>query len=372
MGKYNWKKILVWVFWLLAGVGMIVLLGAAMQKKDQKQCADVKIEITGVDKHLFIDEKEVLDILNAAGTVTGKQLSVLNVRAMETVVERNPWVRNAEMFFDNNQVLQVKIEERQPVARVFTLEGSSFYLDSGSLRLPLSDKLSARVPTFTGFPSDKKNLAKPDSALLNNIVKLGQYILADSFWMAQVSQVAITPLSNFELVPVIGDHIVVLGNADDLDKKFKRLYTFYQKAWLQNGINTYEKLDVQYDKQVVAVKKGTAKSMVDSARSLEIMKNLLAETRRDMTDSSGLNEIAKTNPPKQVKDIVRKSKPVLPVVKSPVKQSKKTNSSVVKNNKTNIQTLSKGKKRKPKARKQITKKPAVKVSQPKAMMENNK
>lgn len=372
MRKYNWKKILVRAFWLLAGIGMIVLLGAAMQKKDQKQCADVKIEITGVEKHLFIDEKDVMDILNAAGPVTGKQLSILNVRAMETVVERNPWVRNAEMFFDNNQVLQVKIEERQPVARVFTLEGSSFYLDSSSLRLPLSDKLSARVPTFTGFPSDNEKLAKPDSALLNNIVKLGQYILADSFWMAQVSQIAITPLSNFELVPVIGDHIVVLGNAEGLDKKFKRLYTFYQKAWLQNGINTYEKLDVQYDKQVVAVKKGTAKSMVDSARSLAIMKSLLEQARTDMTDSSGLSEMTKTNLLKSVKDTVRKTKPVLLVVKSPVKQSKKTNSSVVKNNKTNIQTLSKGKKPKPKARKQITKKPVVKVSQPKAVMEKNK
>jgi cell division septal protein FtsQ len=36
---------------------------------------------------------------------------------MEGVVEKNPWVKNAEMFLDNNQVLQVMIEERQPVAR---------------------------------------------------------------------------------------------------------------------------------------------------------------------------------------------------------------------------------------------------------------
>ena len=36
MRKYNWKKILVRAFWLLAGIGMIVLLGAAMQKKGSK------------------------------------------------------------------------------------------------------------------------------------------------------------------------------------------------------------------------------------------------------------------------------------------------------------------------------------------------
>jgi len=366
MRKYNWKKILTRVFWLLAGIGIIVLLGAAMQNKDRKLCADIKIEITGVDKHLFIDEKDVLDILNIAGSLTGTRVSTLNLRAMETIVERNPWVRNAEMFLDNNQVLQVKIEERQPVARVFTLEGNSFYLDSGSLRLPLSDKLSARVPTFTGFPSNKEKLAKPDSALLNNIVKLGQYILADSFWMAQVAQVAVTPLSNFELVPVIGDHIVVLGNADDLDKKFKRLYTFYRKAWLQNGINTYEKLDVQYDNQVVAIRKGTSKAMVESARSIGIMKALLAEARAGMADSSGVSGMSIKNLPKPLKDMAPITKPGLP----PAKQAEKTNSTNISNNKTNIKPLSNGKKSIPKA-KQLIKKPPAKVNQPKAVMEKN-
>src|SRR5258708_4397556 len=118
MRKYNWKKIVTGTLWVLAGIGAIVLLGAAMQKKNQKLCTDIKIEITGVERHMFIDEKDVLDILNAGGSITGNKISALNLRQMEMVVEKNPWVRNAEMFLDNNQVLQVKIEERQPVARV--------------------------------------------------------------------------------------------------------------------------------------------------------------------------------------------------------------------------------------------------------------
>ncbi|MGM3198787.1 cell division protein FtsQ/DivIB, partial [Bacillus cereus group sp. BC241] len=85
---------------------------------------------------------------------------------METSLETNPWVRNAEMYIDNQQVLQVLIEERQPVARVFTIQGGSFYVDSSGMRLPLSEKLSARVPMFTGFPSDNVKLSKPDSVLL--------------------------------------------------------------------------------------------------------------------------------------------------------------------------------------------------------------
>jgi cell division protein FtsQ len=362
MRKYNWKKILIGSLWILAGTGTIVLLGAAMQKKNQKTCADIKIEISGADRHMFIDEKDVLEILNSNGPVQGTMTGNLNLRQMESLLEKNLWVRNAEMYLDNNQVLQVNIEERQPVARVFAMDGSSFYIDSGSLRLPLSEKLSARVPVFTGFPSGKNILSHPDSVLLNDVVKMGKYILADSFWMAQVAQVDIAAGSTFEIVPVVGDHTVVFGTAEDMDKKFSRLYTFYKKAWLQHGINTYEKLNVQYDGQVVAIRKGATKAWVDSAKAHQLMQGLLMRSSIP-GDSSVVSPATVT--PKPVADTPHaKAAPVKPVAATGVSPTKTV---VTKNNKTNNKPLSKGGKLKPK--KNAVKKPAVK---PKAVMEKTK
>ena len=369
MRKYNWKKIFTQTLWILAGIGMIVLLGAAMQRKNQKQCMDIKIEITGVERHMFIDEKDVLSILNSAGPVAGNPVADVNLKAMETVLERNPWVKNAEMFLDNNQLLQVLIEERQPVARVFTMEGNSFYLDSAAMRLPLSEKLSARVPIFTGFPSDRKVLARPDSTLLLSIVQLGQYIIADSFWMAQVAQIEITPQANFELVPVLGDHVVALGNGDDLAGKLRRLYIFYQNAWLQNGIHTYEKLDVQYDNQVVAVRKGTTRAMVDSARSREIMNNLVAQAQAVLKDSSLLGLSAKETPVKSVKDTINNTRAAIPLAKQPVNNSGKTNSTADTYNKASIKPLSDMNKSTTPVKKA---KPPEKLNQPKAIMKKNR
>lgn len=364
MRKYNWKKILISTLWVLAGIGAIVLLGAAIQKKNQKVCADIKIEITGVERHMFIDEKDVLHLLEATGKVKGSPISLLNLRQMENSVEKNAWVKNAEMFLDNNQVLQVQIEERQPIARVFTLEGTSFYLDSSALRLPLSDKLSARVPSFTGFPSDKKVLAKPDSMLLKDIVAVGKYIMADSFWMAQVAQVDINPASGFEMIPVVGDHVVVLGNAEDLDRKFKHLYTFYKQAWLQNGINTYEKLDVQYTNQVVAVKKGAGKAWIDSARAHAAIQNLMMQQPVMQAMDSAGNLEATPKPVVKRKDSVTTKPAVIakPVVKIPVK----TKSVAATNNKNNKKPLTKGKKQSP--AKTAKKKTVVKGRQPKAVL----
>jgi cell division protein FtsQ len=329
MKKIPWKKRLIQTAWILAGVGTVVLMGAAMQKKNRKTCTDIKIEISGIEEHMFIDERDILELVNQQRKVIGTPVSMINLRAMESALEKNPWVKNAEMYLDNQQVLQIQIEERQPVARVFTMQGGSFYVDSAGIRLPLSEKLSARVPMFTGFPSDNVKLSKPDSLLLKDVVKLGMYILEDSFWAAQVAQIDIEPGRQFELIPVFGDHLVSIGKADDLDAKFNRLYTFYKQAWLQHGIHYYEKINVQFDKQVVAVRKGMGAIKQDSTTALALI--------RQMTIP--VDDVAAALPEKPVK-MDSSAKPV-PAVQKSVKETVPVKTVINNNNKINTKPLSK-------------------------------
>lgn len=274
----NWpliKKRAIQTFWILSGIGMVVLLGAAMQRKQALTCKDIRVSIAGAEEHMFIDEQDVLKLIKEQGVFEGRVMGKVALRSIEEALEQNPWIKNAELFFDNQRVLEVSIEERQPIARVFTAQGNSFYLDSVGIRLPLSDKLSARVPMFTGFPSDLEKLSKPDSLLLQGILSIGNYIMVDSFWRAQTAQIDINKEGQFEFIPVVGDHRVVLGSAEELDAKLNRLYTFYRQAWLQNGIHRYEKLDVQYKGQVVAVKRGTAQALLDSAQARAQLNELM-------------------------------------------------------------------------------------------------
>ncbi|MBY0480179.1 MAG: hypothetical protein K2Q21_02390 [Chitinophagaceae bacterium] len=278
-----WKKRLSQTVWLLLGMGAMVLFGAAMIKKNQKKCTGIQIEIAGATQHMFLDEKDILELLNLSGKMEGNAIGKINLRILEQQLEMNSWIKNAEMYFDNQQVLQVKILERQPIARVFVNGGGSFYLDTAGLRLPLSEKLSARVPVFTNFPSNRTVLAKPDSNLLGSIVKLASFIQTDSFWMAQIAQININSQSNFELIPLVGDQLILLGDTTSLEKKFGHLSAFYQQAFLQKGINTYEKLDLRYDNQVVAIRRGTEKAVIDSAEAKKRILELTAKTNNEKT-----------------------------------------------------------------------------------------
>ena len=275
----HWQTILVRVLWSIAGAALIVLFVIAWKAKEEKKYNSIQIELVGENTAaLFMDEKEILQIIHEQGVKEGQAIGKLNLNTLEKHLHTIRWVKNVELFLDNTQVLQVKIEQRIPIARIFTASGNSFYIDNEGLQLPLKQLTVLRLPVFTNFPSDQQNLSKPDSLLLNDILHFTKAVQNDSFFMAQIAQVNIAVNGDFELVPTVGDHIVLIGSVENIENKLNRLYTFYKSVWVQSGLNAYQVIDCRFDNQIVALKKGmqpiqfSANDLptVDSAMALEV------------------------------------------------------------------------------------------------------
>ncbi len=274
--------------WVLLGAGTVVLLVAAIEKRNNEKCLRIEIEITGVQNNFFIDKKDVMAILEKTnkGHLENKPLHGIDMALMETQLQKSHWIKRAELFFDNNNMLVVKITEREPIARIFTTSGLSFYLDSSLSRLPLSDKFSARLPVFTNFPTDVIVLTKPDSVLLKNIRTLGQYIGSNPFWMAQIDQVDISPEREFDLIPKLGNQVIHFGDAENYNDKFNKLLCFYRQVLSKIGWSRYSSIDVQFKGQVVGVRRGADEIKMDSLRSIQIMKTMIAEAQIQTNDST--------------------------------------------------------------------------------------
>jgi cell division protein FtsQ len=281
------KKIIFVALTLTACSGLVVLLVAAIGKRNHELCKDYTITIQGAQKNLFINEKDIGKLLNSClnGKIKGEPITGFNLRKLEQLMEGNAWVKNANLYFDNREVLHISIEEKEPVARIFTTAGKSFYIDNEGGRMPLSDMLSARVPVFTNFP-DKKVLSTKDSILLDDINRTASFILNDSFWMAQTEQIDITEERNFELIPTIGNHIVKLGKGNDIDKKLHRLLIFYQQVLSKTSFDKYNIIDVQFAGQVIGSK--TRMSKVDSMQLKKNIEKLLQEARKMQKDTTAL------------------------------------------------------------------------------------
>ncbi|MBO9150612.1 cell division protein FtsQ/DivIB [Chitinophaga sp. GCM10012297] len=251
------KRIGAVLLWsgVLAGFG--VLLAAAVHDKENETCKSIHVTLKGDDRNAFIDEKDIkqLIVTDKSQNPVGMAISQINLANLERVVERDPWVRSAELYLDNQGVLNANVVQRDPVARVFTFSGNSFYLDEQNERIPVSDRFSARVPVFTGFPTDATQFKKEDSLLYAQIGDMARFILADTFWNAQVEQVTITGDRKFEITPKLGDHVIVFGDGTDIATKFSKLLIFYREGLSKAGWNTYSRINIAYHEEVIGTRR---------------------------------------------------------------------------------------------------------------------
>jgi cell division protein FtsQ len=251
------KKILFISFWLLVGAGMFFLMAAAISKKNKERFREYTITVKGSEPHLFVDNQLIEELLKTSTAgIKGELMAAFNLRGVEAKLEKQVWIRDAELFFDNQEVLHVTITEKTPVARIFATNGDSYYLDEVGQPMPLSSKGSAKVPVFTGVPVLSKKVSAADSILLDQSKNLALYILRDSFWMSQITQVNLTSSGEFEMIPLLGDQVIRMGNGENIEAKFKRLWIFYQQVLSKTGMSKYKMIDVQYENQIVASRTG--------------------------------------------------------------------------------------------------------------------
>ena len=304
--KRTIRKILFVTLWVVIGTGMITLLLAAIGRKKKELCSDYEVTIKGTQNNFFVDKKDIVKLLTAAcdGEIKGQHLTEIKMRKLEELLEDNEWIQRAELWFDNKNILKVIVTEREPIARIFTTAGNSFYIDSSTKKMRLSDKMSARVPVFTGFP-EKKLWTGNDSALAHDIKTIALYVQQNNFWNSQVSQLDITNCGyncwQFEMVPLVGNHTVRLGNAENIEEKFNRLFTFYKQVLSKTGFDKYPVLDVEFDGQVIGVKEKTT-NKIDSIQLRRNVEKLLQQSRAAQYDSIGA-----INPPRNYTPTVNDS-----------------------------------------------------------------
>jgi len=334
------KRIIATVIWSLVASGAVVLLIAATRQQAEKVCTDVVVNVKSVVGVQYISEKNILNTISggAPEQLKGQLLKTFDLQQLESILEKNLWIRNAELFFDNNDVLHVDVTERKPVARVFAVSGETFYVDDLGEQLPTTNDQVARVPVFTSFPQITKPLIGKDSVLLQQIKEVGLYLLNHDFWMAQVEQVNINNYE-MEMIPKLGQHTIQFGDGTNVEAKFNRLLLFYKQIMNKTGWNYYSNLDVRYDKQLVAVRRDSAslfKSFAlatkDSIRISNVIDSLqsakdtsLAIIKKDSI--VGLTSKTKTQNPASVPVKTQSNPSTMPVKNqnpTPVKAKPKT------------------------------------------------
>lgn len=261
------KKILHISLWVLLSGGMLFLLGFVENRQSDRFCSGLDIYIDRSNGNFFVNEEDIFSMVyHEADTIIGKKLIDIDSERLEYKINNHPSVENTEVFKTIDGRLVVEVAQRTPIVRIFAYNGDSYYIDSTGRIMPPSGEYTARVMVASGYIFDNfieinhlnaRELS--DSlevkTLVDDIFELAEYIRKDELWLAQIEQLYVNKDFEVELIPRVGNHRIVFGDATAIDEKFNKLKIFYRKGLNKTGWNEYSEINLKYANQVVCTKR---------------------------------------------------------------------------------------------------------------------
>lgn len=239
------KKWISTIVLVALAIYIVVAVVAFSDKPTDQVCQGVNLTIVDSAEVGYMTTRDVEKIL-ADLNPTGKSMDEVSCRAIEKVIDASPLIRKSQCYKTINGYVGVDIECRRPILRVITASGESYYLDA-------EGEVIERIAKAIYLPLATGNISREFAQ--NELLALAQYLHEHDLWNAQVEQIYVNSRQEIELVPRVGNHIIVLGRPENYAGKFDKLKTFYDKALSEVGWSRYSHINIDYNGQVVGTKR---------------------------------------------------------------------------------------------------------------------
>lgn len=233
-----------WILYIQAWfliIAVVFLYAFAQHENKQQNLDGIAVEFVENQPVFLTTEMVNKMLIQSEINLLNKPKTMINLHQLEAKVRENKMIENAEVYITPTGKLNASVVQRKPVARISN--GSrSYYLDRKGLVMPLSANYAARVPLVTGVANDE--MEKEVFSLIKDLEN-------DSFYIKQIIGIHRKSNGDYLLSTRIGKHKVLLGKLNNVKNKLKKLQVFYSKEWNSETLNTYELINLKYDRQVV-------------------------------------------------------------------------------------------------------------------------
>ncbi|OJW73502.1 MAG: hypothetical protein BGO68_03625 [Candidatus Amoebophilus sp. 36-38] len=244
---YRWIKTLSLVFGLLLLVSSIFI---AEKKYIDQPCKRINIHIKNLSDQSFIKEKDILAYLakKYENTLSLQQIKSKNI---ETIIKSHDFIRFCTVYKTWKGDLNILILPKQVIARMTCSSETDRYIDEVGGILPLSTSYAARVLLVDSEILCKLKSSIRDAPYGEAILKALNLIDKDPFWKAQVTHISIDNRNELTLSTQFNRHKVYLGSPDNIENKMKKLKIFYKDILPYKGWNSYKRINLKFDNQIV-------------------------------------------------------------------------------------------------------------------------
>ncbi len=259
--KEFWQRfggVITAVFWFALGLTFVVLLGKAKQAQGNTLCRSIEVVVSYEEGNFFINEKDIKELIK--GRLPSRSFNVpinmIDLADLEGYLESNPYIYNAEVFIDIKGKMWVAVNQRRPLARVVNAENTSYYISENGHKMPISSQFSSRVPIVSGYIEDNNRTeGKLYSKIIKDIYRLTNTISQDEFLSSLIEQIYVETNRDFVLIPKIGNHRIILGNIENLERKFHKLMVFYEEGVPNVGWQKYKTINLKFENQIICTQK---------------------------------------------------------------------------------------------------------------------
>ena len=258
----NIGKISLWILFA-AAVGYAVY--HVNEKHGETRCKGTDISVYSHDGVALTDSAAIMQIIHVAlDSLTEQSKDEIPIRRIEGQLRENPLIKSADVMFTFGGYLRIRVKPYNPIVRVLPEHHHSFFIDEKGILLPAQAGATAHVPPVSG----NIRIHVPDSLISQNvqiktltgfpvlkeIFNLATKIRSNEFLDAQIDQIYVNPAGEYELIPKIGNHVILLGDLENLNNKLLKLEAFYKQAMPANDWKKYKSINLKYRNQVVCSK----------------------------------------------------------------------------------------------------------------------
>ncbi|WP_100629167.1 cell division protein FtsQ/DivIB [Algoriphagus formosus] len=212
-----------------------------------------EVEIEGVSGLYFVDKQEIETLLAEAfpNLKVGLLLEEVPLNAIEDRLEGHPFIKMADASIGQKGILQLYLEQHQPIARIVRPLAADGYITTEGKIIPISPSYTSRVLILSGDMAEKLLNEGGVMNQMPELMDLIRFISEDEFWNAQITEVEIRERDDIRLYQQVGEQVIELGDAADLEDKFDRIQIFYSEILPRKGWDAYDRVSVKFKEQIV-------------------------------------------------------------------------------------------------------------------------
>lgn len=233
---------------------LAILVVVANVIRSHMQVRGIEVELNYGNTSRLVDQQTVIDTLKTRiPDINLKQVRQVDCKQVSEAVSHVPFLTNISTTVSISGKIVIHANQRHPVARLF-YGNQERYIDLDGIVIPTSNLGECNVVIATGEALDSIS-SDSAQAQINTLWQVACYLDGHPDYKVLIDQLHIQRNGEVLMVPKVGDQIIELGDASDLDNKFADLIAFYRNGMTRAGWHTYSKISLKYNGQVVCTKK---------------------------------------------------------------------------------------------------------------------